>query len=73
MTEDKIGRVLDLTNHRWELQVVKDIITCDQKYELRIVSPSNKTGVHLPRILQEELERYIERRIETVNKELKEL
>lgn len=26
MTEDKIGRVLDLTNHRWELQVVKDII-----------------------------------------------
>lgn len=73
MTEDKIGRVLDLTNHRWELQVVKDIITCDQKYELRIVSPSNKTGVHLPRILREELEKSIERCIESINKKLEEL
>lgn len=73
MTEDKIGRVLDLTNQRWELQVVKDIITCDQKCLLRIVSTSNKTGVCLPMILREELERYIERRIETINKELEEL
>lgn len=73
MTEDKIERVLDLTNQRRELQVVKDIIDCDKKYQLRIVSPSNKTGVCLPKILRGELERYIERRIETINKELKEL
>lgn len=73
MTEDKIKRVLELTDFRWELQVVKDIIACDQKTQLRIVCPSNKTGVRLPMILREELERYIERRIETIYKELKEL
>lgn len=73
MTEDKIKKVLELSNKRTELQVFQSAIRCDHLSTWRIVTPSFTNGIRVPDILREEFEKSIERCIESINKELEEL
>lgn len=73
MTEDKIKKVLELSNQRDELQVFQSAIGCDHLHTWRIVTPSFTDGIRVPDILRYEFEKSIERCIESINKKLEEL
>lgn len=70
MTEDKIKKVLELSNQRDELRVFQSAIGCDHLHTWRIVTPSFTNGIRVPDILRYEFEKSIERCIESINKKL---
>lgn len=56
MTEDKIKKVLELSNQRDE----PSAIGCDHLHTWRIVTPSFTNGIRVPDILRYEFEKSIE-------------
>lgn len=54
MTEDKIKKVLELSNQRDELRVFQSAIGCDHLHTWRIVTPSFTDGIRVPDILRYE-------------------